>query len=298
MNAPPSRLPANALYFGGYDFFSRQLAPSASTLGGAKEGRWERGLRDLGAGFGAELCAVSMWTPYDVLKQRMQVSEHRPSIGGAGGAGGAGGVVGAGGGGGGGGSGGGPTSILKLASEIYRTSGVRGFYVGLWAGVAVWGPYSAVFFSSYELMRDVLVEIKANFGAAAVGGGGGGGDDIDSGANGSADSHGVANDSNSRAPKDAATSTPEELLCGMVAGAVAAAVTQPIDCVKTRFQVNSTGGSGGGPPPTLWGTTAQVMREGRGALFRGTAARVMWLAPGSGMTMTIFEAVQRALKDV
>ena len=231
-----------------------------------------------------------MWTPYDVLKQRMQVHEQRA-----------------------GGERGTPRapSIVTLASQIYRTSGVKGFYVGLWAGVAVWGPYSAVFFSSYEMMRDVLAENRVALGMdQGLSGGGSDGNVVQpsndaavvhdmagSGATGGDaagnDHLGNAHDVSSRAPKDGPTSTPEELLCGVLAGAVAAAFTQPIDCIKTRYQVNC-----GGEGATIFSTTAQVMREGRGALFRGTAARVIWLAPGSGMTITIFEAVQRALKDV
>jgi hypothetical protein len=36
--------------------------------------------------------------------------------------------------------------------------------------------------------------------------------------------------------------------------------------------------------------------EGTRALWRGSLARVLWLAPGCGITMTVFQAVTSALR--
>jgi hypothetical protein len=38
-----------------------------------------------------------------------------------------------------------------------------------------------------------------------------------------------------------------------------------------------------------------LKEEGATALFRGSAARVLWLAPGCGVTIAVFESVQRFL---
>ena len=38
-----------------------------------------------------------------------------------------------------------------------------------------------------------------------------------------------------------------------------------------------------------------LKEEGVGALARGTAARAMWLAPGLGITIAVFERVHRFL---
>ena len=38
-----------------------------------------------------------------------------------------------------------------------------------------------------------------------------------------------------------------------------------------------------------------VKNEGAHALFRGTGARVLWLVPGGGITLCVFEAVMGAV---
>jgi len=78
---------------------------------------------------------------------------------------------------------------------------------------------------------------------------------------------------------------------GMISGAVAAVLTQPLDCAKTRLQVGAC------EPGASF---IQVLRqtyalEGGSALMRGAAARALWLAPGCGLSMTVFEAFSRAL---
>ena len=77
----------------------------------------------------------------------------------------------------------------------------------------------------------------------------------------------------------------------MISGAVAAVLTQPLDCAKTRLQVGAC------EPGASF---IQVLRqtyalEGGSALMRGAAARALWLAPGCGLSMTVFEAFSRAL---
>ena len=82
------------------------------------------------------------------------------------------------------------------------------------------------------------------------------------------------------------------MLAGVGAGGAAALVTQPLDCAKTRIQVGQAPRSAG-----LLQVLARVhAREGFGALMRGAAARAMWLAPGCGITITVFERVEAWLR--
>jgi hypothetical protein len=72
---------------------------------------------------------------------------------------------------------------------------------------------------------------------------------------------------------------------------VAAVLTQPLDCAKTRLQVGAC------EPGS---TFLQVLRrtyanEGVAALMRGSVARALWLAPGCGLSMTVFEFFSKAL---
>ena len=96
-----------------------------------------------------------------------------------------------------------------------------------------------------------------------------------------------------------------ELAAGVVAGGAGALITQPLDCVKTRIQVGrqrlsnvvdgGRSGSGSGSLRAMDVLRDILKEEGATALFRGSAARVLWLAPGCGVTIAVFESVQRFL---
>ena len=77
--------------------------------------------------------------------------------------------------------------------------------------------------------------------------------------------------------------------CGMLAGGVAGGLTQPLDCIRTRLQVKAQGTEGMG----FWRILSSMVRaEGLVSLFRGTSARVLWLAPGCGVQLAMFEAIR------
>ena len=85
-----------------------------------------------------------------------------------------------------------------------------------------------------------------------------------------------------------------DFMCGIFASVLAAQLTQPLDCVKTRIQVGIAG--------TKSKTTISILssileKEGSSALFRGSIARVLWLAPGGGITICVFEIVKRSFDD-
>lgn len=69
--------PANALYFSSYQVLKRLLRPAGidgqGSAGGASF------VRDSAAGFGAEVVAAGLWTPLDIVKQRMQVLSGAPT---------------------------------------------------------------------------------------------------------------------------------------------------------------------------------------------------------------------------
>lgn len=77
--------------------------------------------------------------------------------------------------------------------------------------------------------------------------------------------------------------------CAAGAGAVAAAITAPLDVVKTRLQTQGSSG-------TYTGGMDCVRKiwtlEGPTALFRGVGARILFLAPNHAISMTIYEAMQ------
>ena len=207
--------PANALYFSSYQVWKRILTPATTSAAPASSP-----LRDAASGLGAELIAALLWTPLDVVKQRLQVAPAE-------------------------------LGTLSAARAATATAGLAGLWRGYWAGICVWGPFSSSYFATYEALRDVI------------------GRDEGGGA---------------RAVMESATA-------GVGAGAAAACITQPLDCAKTRLQVGATPAEA---------NLFQVLRgvyanEGMHALMRGAGARALWLAPGCGITISVFEIVSKAL---
>lgn len=231
--------PASALYFGGYKLVGRYLG----------EHRPEAPFPNAIAGFSAEVLALTVYTPMDVTKQRLQVAPAGTTVG-------------------------------MMLTTLTRERGVRGLWSGYWAGLMVWGPYSAIFFGVYEQVKEGLLSAPRT------------------------------------APISSGNSNVVEFLAGVSGGAVGAIITQPLDCIKTRVQVGGQSlsaalgwGAGRGakgdlqhravrPSHGLGATLREVLaHEGPAALMRGTAARVLWLAPGAGVTITLFETIHRLLQS-
>ena len=79
------------------------------------------------------------------------------------------------------------------------------------------------------------------------------------------------------------------LILGGLAGSLAELVTLPALVVRTRMQVGAVEASAG-----IVATLRLVLAEGgQAALWRGALARALWLAPGCGITITVFEAIDR-----
>lgn len=84
---------------------------------------------------------------------------------------------------------------------------------------------------------------------------------------------------------------------GVVVGAVSATLTNPLDVVKTRFMTQGTGSQ------KKYHSILQCMRrmiaeEGLWSLTRGILPRVLWVAPGSGITLAVYERTSHFLKTV
>jgi hypothetical protein len=219
------------------------------------------------AGFGAETLALMFYTPLDVAKQRLQVSP-----------------VG--------------TTVATMARGLLRERGVAGLWAGYWAGLAVWGPYSAIYFGVYESIKKASQQqygVHDNHGNNAH----------------QRDGSSSSNNSDGGSLGDGRSAggaflSPVEFAAGVTGGAVGAVVTQPLDCAKTRLQVGAQEVSsvlgrsdarhvipaGLGLVRTL---RAIVKEEGAAVLWRGAAARALHLAPGAGITISVFEAIYRLL---
>ena len=93
-------LPANALYFGTYRASRRVLQPVTDA------GMLPAAGRDFASGLGAECVASLVWTPLDVVKQRMQVAPRG-------------------------------LGAVRAAQEACGAVGIQGLWRGYFAGLAV-----------------------------------------------------------------------------------------------------------------------------------------------------------------
>ena len=136
-------------------------------------------------------------------------------------------------------------AVGAIRAACART-GIVGLWKGYFAGLCVWGPFSALYFASYEAIRDAVGRDRPG----------------------------------------------SNLMAGMGGGAIAAVTTQPLDCAKTRLQVGLTQEGAG-----LFTVLRDVfVKEGMQALMRGALARALWLAPGCGITITVFDNVATMLQ--
>eukprot|EP00743_Colponemidia_sp_Colp-15_P008093 GILK01008769.1.p1 GENE.GILK01008769.1~~GILK01008769.1.p1 ORF type:complete len:301 (-),score=28.55 GILK01008769.1:41-907(-) len=92
----------------------------------------------------------------------------------------------------------------------------------------------------------------------------------------------------------------ESSVCGSIAGGVAAAVTTPLDVIKTRLMTQSYSSPAGSSIVLYTGVRNALSRilaeEGASALFRGIVPRVIWISGGGAIFFGAYETVLHALK--
>lgn len=84
-----------------------------------------------------------------------------------------------------------------------------------------------------------------------------------------------------------------DLAGGFIAGAIASAVTNPFDIIKTNLQVFSV--REGGHTGIVDAIKAIYADGGIRAFKRGMAARVLWIAPSCSITIASYEQCKRIL---
>lgn len=148
------------------------------------------------------------------------------------------------------------SSASHAVRSIYKTEGASGLLTGFWATMMRDVPYTALQFSLFSFAKDRY----RRFAAPRI--------DL--------------NDA-------------EATGLGVIVGAVSACLTNPFDVVKTRFMTQGTGSD------KKYHSILQCMRrmvaeEGAISLWRGILPRVLWVAPGSGITLAVYERTSKFLK--
>ncbi|MCO5551132.1 hypothetical protein L7F22_004629 [Adiantum nelumboides] len=149
---------------------------------------------------------------------------------------------------------------LHAATRIYQVEGLRALYRGFGLAQMVWGPYNAIYLPLWEASKQAAVRYT---GAESV-------QKLD---------------------------VQWELLSSFFSASCAAAVTNPMDVVKTRLQVqgksnssNSTNYNG-----ALDAARSIFRQEGLKGFACGISSRVFWIAPSSMIMFTCFDQLMKRL---
>lgn len=211
--------PAHAMYFTTYEV--------AKTAFGADRAVHSPVATAL-AGASATVVNDALMTPADVVKQRLQLT-HSPYRG-----------------------------IIDCAMQTYRSEGLGAFFRSYRTTLFMNIPFTAVHFSAYESIKQVLAEDETDEGLLV------------------------------------------QLIAGGAAGGLSAAVTNPLDVVKTRLQTDGmlTHKEAIKSGAVLSALKRITEQEGAGAIWHGLSARVWFHIPAAAVCWGVYESCKTLLGRV
>eukprot|EP00249_Psilotum_nudum_P017707 c26451_g1_i4 orf=314-1342(-) len=212
--------PAHAVYFAVYEFCKEKF-------GGNMDGHHP--LAHGIAGVLATVASDAVFTPMDVVKQRLQLrsSPYR--------------------------------GVTDCIEKVLREEGFGAFYASYRTTVVMNAPFTAVHFSTYEAVKKVLMDM----------------------------SPGTESDENLIVHATA----------GGAAGALASAVTTPLDVVKTRLQCQGVNGAERFSGSSIRNVLTKIIaKEGPGAIMKGLKPRVLFHMPAAAISWSTYEANKRFLQ--
>lgn len=214
-------------------------------------------------------------------------------------------------------------NTLHAIKSIASQEGLRGIYKGYGATVASFGPLSAINFATYEFCKNQMIKWYGLSGVNIHN------NHINNNNNNQLD---INNNSKSKTHTNNTNNSPSELplsallLCGAVAGTFSSFITNPLDLVKLRIQIqrrqkyqmahmlqanspslsttnintiNNNIHSHFLENPfnfryknTLDGLIQVIKNEGFPALFRGATARMAFVAPSTAITISLVDILK------
>lgn len=150
-------------------------------------------------------------------------------------------------------------SMSEAIKGIWSKSGIGGFYQGFTGGLARDVPFRVAQLTTFEVTKSLYLKAKK----------GRTGDD------------------------SAALSAVEAAVCGAAAGSFSAAITNPLDRIKTLMMTDTTNAYGG----SVVACASKILKdEGIGGLFAGVAPRVGYIAPSVCIFFVTYEFVQQKMQ--
>ena len=152
---------------------------------------------------------------------------------------------------------------MDAIRQIWRHEGLRGVYKGYGATLLSFGPFSAFYFTFYEQLKAQSLVLTRTH------------------------------------PNDVPFI--QHMLNSVLAGMAASFVTNPLDLVKLRLQVQRSGIASGGGDMLPWGRPyrhlfdglSQIVKtEGTSALLKGVGARMAFHGPATAISMACYESLK------
>lgn len=213
--------PAHAVYFSVYENCKTRFLGSG----------YNDSLVHALSGVFATVASDAVFTPMDVVKQRLQM-RNSPYSG-----------------------------VLDCVGRVFREEGFSGFYASYRTTVLMNAPFTAVHFATYEAVKKGLVEVKE-----------------ESGEDESFLVHATA---------------------GAAAGAVAAAITTPLDVVKTQLQCQGVCGCDRFTSGSITDVIRTIIKkDGYHGLMRGWVPRMLFHAPAAAICWSTYEAGKSFFQEV
>ncbi|KAF8003972.1 solute carrier family 25 (iron transporter), member 28/37 [Metschnikowia aff. pulcherrima] len=222
--------PAHAVYFSTFEALKTFLVGKFSKPAQNTTSRWvtdeSHPLIASGAGVTATVALDALMTPFDVLKQRMQVGDHSSS----------------------------GTKLFRTAAAIYRQEGLSAFYISYPTTLFTNIPFAALNFGFYEYSLALL------------------------------------NPSNTYNPY-------YHCVSGGIAGGIAAALTNPLDCIKTALQTRGILTNENLRNVNGFKSAARALYKqgGVGAFMRGWKPRIIFNVPSTAISWTAYEMAKELL---
>ncbi|KAK1426869.1 hypothetical protein QVD17_15549 [Tagetes erecta] len=208
--------PAHAVYFSVYETCKEKF-----TRGNPNSNNF---IAHAAAGVFATVSSDAVFTPMDMVKQRLQLGSGSPYKG-----------------------------VVDCVRVVLKEEGFRAFYASYRTTVLMNAPYTAVHFATYEAVKRGLMEVS---------------------------------------PESASD---ERLVvhatAGAAAGALAAAVTTPLDVVKTQLQCQGVCGCDRYVNGSIKDVLKTIVRkDGYRGLLRGWMPRMLFHAPAAAICWSTYEA--------
>ncbi|PON95963.1 Mitochondrial carrier protein [Trema orientale] len=249
-------IPARALYMTALEVTKSNVGTVTVRLGYSDT--TATAIANAAAGLSSAMAAQLVWTPIDVVSQRLMVQSC---------------------------SKGGKNTLSRVTSYRYNngldafrkivySDGLRGLYRGFGISILTYAPSNAVWWASYSVAHRL---IWGGFGCYM----------------GKKDhENGLVNGSSFK-PDCRATVAVQGLSAAMASG-VSALITMPLDTIKTRLQVLDGDENGQRRPLTIAQTVRNLVKEGGfGACYRGLGPRWASMAMSATTMITTYEFLKR-----